>query len=187
MKQIFIIEHLEPEVYPWVVMEYKHISQNVGKSNLWFTNTSSNKLKPYGNVIKHSVKDAILQDACILDPESPNLLTPEEAKKYTYFIFGGILGDYPPRKRTEDELTNFLPNIPSYNIGKEQMSTDNAVAVVKEITKGTPMNKMKFQDTLTIRINDIESIELPYRYLIKNNKPYVSNEVINYLKRKKGF
>ncbi len=34
----FIIEHLEPELYPWCLIEYKHISKIVGKNNLIYTN-----------------------------------------------------------------------------------------------------------------------------------------------------
>jgi len=37
-KTVYIIEHLEPKLFPWCMIEYKHISKTVGKSNLWFTN-----------------------------------------------------------------------------------------------------------------------------------------------------
>ena len=37
-RQIYVIEHLEPRIYRWCVIEYKHISKIVGKENLWFTN-----------------------------------------------------------------------------------------------------------------------------------------------------
>ena len=35
---IYIIEHLEPKLWEWCILEYEHISQTVGKDNLWFTN-----------------------------------------------------------------------------------------------------------------------------------------------------
>jgi len=186
---IYIIEHLEPKVFKWCLLEYKNISKIVGKENLWFTNIKrkNKNLEKLGKVIKESVTKLNLKNACVLDPETNKTLEPNEANKFDYFVFGGILGDYPPRKRTTPELTAKIKNAEVRNIGKEQFSTDNAVLVTKEITKGTPLNKMKFQDKLSIKINDIESIELPYSYPIINGKPQISDELVSYLKKKKGF
>lgn len=187
---IYIIEHLEPRLWPWCVMEYKHIRKLVGRKNLWFTNISkqdAQKLKKYGKIIPTSASKLNLKQACILDPESTKLLTPQIASKYQYFIFGGILGDYPPRKRTKKELTSKFTRATSFNIGKHQMSTDNAVYTASCIAKGIPLSNLKFQDELEIRINKIESIILPYRYNLIKGKPLISPEVIHYLKRKKGF
>lgn len=188
-RKIFIIENLEPELWKWCIFEYKNVSKIVGKNNLWFTNIKrdSKKLKKYGKTLSKSVSKLNLSKICILDPESNKTLTPKEAQKYEHFVFGGILGDYPPKKRTKNELTSNLKNAKSYNIGKEQMSTDNAVAVVKEIIKGKNLNELKFKDKLEIRINKIESVILPYRYLIKNNKPFISKELIQFIKKKKSF
>ena len=38
MRQIYIIEHLEPKIGRWTLIEYAHISKIVGKRSLWFTN-----------------------------------------------------------------------------------------------------------------------------------------------------
>ena len=186
---IYIIEHLEPEVYPWCLIEYRNISKIVGKSSLWFTNIKKkNKdLEKLGRINSSSVSKMNLKNACVLDPETPRCLTPREAKNFDYFIFGGILGDYPPRKRTTPELTSKIKNSQVRNIGKKQFSTDNAVLVTKKIFDGFPLSKMRFIDKLIIRINDIESIELPYHYPIINGKSQISNELVNFLKNKKGF
>lgn len=189
---IYIIEHLEPRVFRWCLIEYKNISRILGSGNLWFTNIKqkskeARELRKYGKVIKKSASGLNLKNACVLDPEADKTLNPKEAKKFDYFIFGGILGDYPPRKRTASELTSRIKNAEARNLGKKQFSTDNAVFVVKEIAKGIPIEKIKFIDKLLIRINDIESIELPYRYPLIKNKPQVSEELVSYLKKKKGF
>jgi len=189
---IYIIEHLEPEVFDWCLMEYKNMSKFVGKDNLWFTNIkdeskNAKELENYGKVIKDSVTTLNLKNACILDPETPKVLEPEEAKSFDYFIFGGILGDYPPRKRTTPELTSKIKGVEVRNLGKEQLSTDNAVVVTQMIVQGTPFNKIKFQKNLTIQINKIESTELPYSYPIINGKPQISQELVKYLKNKKDF
>ncbi len=177
---------MEPELWPWCVIEYKHISKIVGQNNLWFTNIKPQDVKtlePYGKVSTQSIKALQLKEACILDPESPDLLTPNNSKQYQYFIFGGILGDHPPKKRTQEELTPFLPNVPAFNIGKEQMSTDNAVYVTKQITEGKNLSDLLFQDEVEIEINEIESTILPYRYTLVNGKPLMSEELIKFLKK----
>ena len=115
MKQIYIIEHLEPRIWSWCLIEYKNIGKIVGKSNLWFTNINSRdknvkELRRYGKIINKSVKNLDLQNSCVLDPEANKELGPKEAKGIRYFIFGGILGDYPPKKRTKKELTRFIKN-----------------------------------------------------------------------------
>ena len=122
MKPIFIIEHLEPRIWKWCLYEYEHISQIVGKENLWITNVrrGSSRLGKFGKVFRESVKEMKLEGVCVLDPEARESLTSEDSGKFRYFVFGGILGDYPPRKRTKKELTKFLPDAGVRNIGKKQ-------------------------------------------------------------------
>lgn len=189
---IYIIEHLEPEIWPWCLIEYKSISKIVGREFLWFTNIKqkgkkAKKLSKYGKIIEKSSSELDLKNSCVLDPESSLVLEPKEAKSFDYFIFGGILGDYPPRKRTTPELTNRIKNAQARNIGRNQFSTDNAVFVVNEIVSGKNLKDMKFADNLSIKINDVESIELPYHYPLVRGKPRISNELISYLKKKKTF
>lgn len=190
---IYIIEHLEPRLFKWCLIEYKNISKIVGKDNLWFTNIkrsskNAKELERYGRVIKESVRNLNLSKFCVLDPEASQTLSPKESKLFDYFIFGGILGDNPPRKRTTPELTSKIRNAEARNIGKKQFSTDNAVFVTKEIVENHKnFDEIKFIDTLTIKINDIESIDLPYRYPIINGKPQISQDLVNFLKRKRGF
>src|SRR3989338_3258371 len=99
MNPIYVIEHLDPRLWKWSFIEYKHISKFIGKKSVWFTNMKSKNLKNYGKVIKKSVKELNLKDSCILDPNAKRTLTPKEAKKFNFFIFGGILGDTPAQKR----------------------------------------------------------------------------------------
>ena len=187
---IYIIEHLEPRIWKWCLIEYKNISKIVGKENLWFTNIKrkNRNLESLGKVIRESVTKLNLKNICVLDPEAGKLLEPAEAKSFDYFIFGGILGDYPPRKRTKSELTKFIKNAEARNIGEKQFSTDNAVLVVKEIAENhRNLNDLKLKNKLTIKINDIESVDLPFCYPIINGKPQISPELVKFLKRKRGF
>ncbi len=189
MKPIFIIEHLEPRVWRWCEIEYASISKIVGNKNIWFTNLKrgSKPLETYGKVIKQSVRELDLKRVCVLDPEAQQTLTSEDKNKFDYFVFGGILGDYPPKKRTKKELTKFLPNASVRNIGKKQFSTDNAVYVTHEILNGKKLEDIPFQNKITIQLNKIESIDLPYFYPIVDGKPRMSPKLLTYLKKKKGF
>jgi len=183
----YIIEHLDKELGEWSLLEYKHISKIVGKENLWFTNIKDKeKLEEFGKVFAQSAAQLDLKKGCVLDPDSEITLETKHNKEFDYFIFGGILGDYPPRKRTKQELTNKI-NLPSFNIGKEQMSSDNAVYVVKEILDGKKLKQLKFQDELEIKTGVKDSVILPYKYVLVNGKPLISKELIQYIKENPGF
>lgn len=185
---IYIIEHLEPKMWRWCLIEYKNISKIVGKENLWITNVRrGNKiLINYAKVIKEPLKNLNLKNACILDPEADEILTPKKAKDFKYFIFGGILGDFPSQKRTKKELTSKL-DYSSFSIGKKQMPTDNAVKTVKEICNGKSIEQLKFKDKIEIRTGKNQSVIFPFRYILINNKPLISKELISYLKRRRSI
>ena len=185
----YIIEHLEEQVWKWCLIEYEHVSEIVGKGSLWFTNVGRrNKgLERIGKTIKKSVSELGLKNACVLDPDAEKTLTPGEAKKFDYFVFGGILGDYPAKRRTKKELTSKLRNAAARNIGRKQMATDNAVYVVKQIVEGERLSDLKFVDEVRIQINKHEETILPFGYVMVDGKPFVSEKLVGYLKRKKGF
>ena len=67
------------------------------------------------------------------------------------------------------------------------MSTDTAVIVAKMILDGKNFNDIKFIDSPNIPIKNrkyTEEVNLPYRYISKNNKPLISPKLIKYLKNK---
>jgi ribosome biogenesis SPOUT family RNA methylase Rps3 len=182
----YIIEHLEPKVFDWCLMEYKHISKIVGKQNLMVTNVKAkevSKLKEFADVRTESVKDLQLKNIGILDPDAPKTLAASD--KFDYLVFGGILGDYPPRMRTKIELV--VPGAERRNLGKEQFPTDNAVYVAKEIASGKKMSDLKFQDGLTIETGPNEAVDLPFRYVLVNGKPLICKELIEHLKKGEEF
>ncbi|MBI2545660.1 hypothetical protein HYV81_00600 [Candidatus Woesearchaeota archaeon] len=185
----FLIEHLEPKLYRWCLLEYKHISERVGKKNVIFTNVNARdkaKLSKFGEVYTKKVAKLELEKTCILDPYAKEKLKPADARKSGYFIFGGILGNNPAEGRTK-KLTEQMPKAARRNLGKRQLSTDTAVIVAKLILTGIPFEKIQFQDELEIETGEDESVVLPYPYVVKDGKAVVSKELVAYLKRKKGF
>src|SRR3989344_6405393 len=179
---IFVIEHLEKEMYNWCLIEYKHISDFVGKNNLLITNVKKkdiSKLKNIALTDSRSVLKLKLKKACLLDIKSKKTLLPNDS--FDYFIFGGILGDFPEQGRTEKYLTSKLKNVEIRNLGSIQMSTDTAVIVAKMILKGTPYEKLTFKDEPEVILNKgviDESVVLPYRYLIKDGKLVISKKLL---------
>lgn len=180
----FIIEHLDPRLWKWSFIEYKHISDFAGKENLIFTNVHGEKtiekLSKIGKVYKESIKKLKFENACILDPNAKETLSPED--KFDYLIMGGILGDNPPQKRTEKEITSKM-NIPARNLGHRQMSTNTAGYVAYKISKGTPLEKIKFQDQLVIKVSDWEEIILDFPYVIENGKLVLPDGYIEIAKK----
>lgn len=180
---LYVIEHLEPELWEWSLLEYKHVSRIVGKKNLLFSNVKkgSEKLKPYGKVTGKSVAELELDRPCLLDPRAGSVL--KTSDKFETFVFGGILGDHPPRKRTG--LLARRLSFPRRNLGKKQMSTDTAVFVAKMINDGVSFRRIPFKDGVEVWLGSAESVILPYRYVLKNNKPVLTPGIKKLLK--KGF
>ena len=61
--KMFVIEHLEPKLSKWVLIEYSHISKIIGKRNLIFTNVrkSSEKLNKIGKTERKKISELNLK------------------------------------------------------------------------------------------------------------------------------
>jgi ribosome biogenesis SPOUT family RNA methylase Rps3 len=182
----FIIEVCEPFISNWLLLEIKHSSNIVGKDKLLITNIKENYvqyLSKYGKVSSSSIinlkhfHDKII----ILDPLADLTLTPEEASNHI-LVIGGILGDDPPRGRTFKYITSKLPNCKARNLGKKQFSIDGAIYVAKLINGGKKLEEIPTMENLVINVDEFHEIILPYVYPLVNNKPLISDELIEYLK-----
>jgi ribosome biogenesis SPOUT family RNA methylase Rps3 len=164
----------------------------VGQENLIITNlkeTDLDKLKNFAEVKTESIanmKQKLDNDkTCVLDPAAKDVLSPKDNGFFEYIILGGILGDDPPKTRTQDEIR--LDKSARRHLGKDQFPTDNAAFVCREILAGTPIEEMEFTKDLEIEIEEGESIVLPFKYVMIDGQPLVSKEVIEILKKEYGF
>lgn len=179
----YIIELISP-LSEWALIEYRHISKIVGKANLIFTNCPSRMLKSLGKIQEQSITKLLQKNKtyCLLDPRAKIQLSPKD--NFDFYIFGGILGDYPPQDRTQ--ILSKKLKCAKRNLGKLQMSTDTAVLTAKTIVKDKiPYNKIQFIDSprITIKSGFIEeSVILPYRYVKKGDKSVISPELVRYVK-----
>ncbi|KAG8752990.1 hypothetical protein FRC14_006535, partial [Serendipita sp. 396] len=93
---------------------------------------------------------------CLLDPKSPIELSPNDGDGiFDWFLFGGILGDDPPRDRTGELRTM---GFPTRHLGPVQMTTDTALGVTKMVVKDdVPLNSIPYIDRPTIQFSSNES------------------------------
>jgi ribosome biogenesis SPOUT family RNA methylase Rps3 len=186
IKPVFVIEHLEPEIGKWLLFEYAHASEIVGKNRLTFTNVKKKgdkaKLSRLGTVHERSASEIFSQEkVVILDPKAEKSLKPEDFVGKDAVIIGGILGDYSPKGRTSKLLTKRFPKATVRNIGKSQFSIDGAVYVAKLVSEGTPLEKIPVKKGLTLRLNEYAEVYLPYAYPLRNGKPVLSQKLVAYL------
>ncbi|KAI6038666.1 SAM-dependent RNA methyltransferase [Pisolithus marmoratus] len=179
---------------PWVELEYCHMIKLAGPSaSVQFTHLSTNagsslgsKLSSFSgkcevdqlaNHVVHSAsisellrqKNVPLSRVCLLDPKADRPLQPGDKDEFGWFLFGGILGDDPPRDRTS-ELRRL--GFPSRHLGPVQMTTDTALAVTKRVVDdGVPLDEIPYIDFPTIRFNAHESVEMPFRYIREGSEP----------------
>ena len=180
----YIIEHLEPKLYEWCLIEYKHISELIGKENLIITNVKNkSRLR---NITKYAFKKSFfelgLRSICLLTLYARKTLTKEDSKKFNYLVLGGILGDNPPKKRTIKYFNR--TKCEKRNLGSKQMSTDTAVYVADSIIKGKSINDFDFIDTIEIKLDNCLGVELPFRYVKLNGKILLPKGLIKFLKKR---
>lgn len=181
-----------PESLPtWVQHEYAHMLQRTchpesRNNTVYFTNLSAKSSTALRARLPTSSDHAPLlsssvattssvqqmidagelphkQRICLLDPKAEKEISPEDRESFDSFLFGGILGDDPPRDRTK-ELRKL--GFPGRHLGSVQMTTDTAVFVTSLVIDcQTPLSRIPFLDFPTIQFNAQESVEMPFRYV----------------------
>ncbi|KAF9262765.1 DUF431-domain-containing protein [Marasmius fiardii PR-910] len=183
-------DEVSKTVPPWVDLEYAHMRTLAGlKSRVYFTNLSKASAQSLQAKFRSSqnpeteqaqvscqtsgildlVKEELggsLEKVCLLDPKAEKELSPEDGDgRFEWFLFGGILGDDPPRDRT-GELR--VLGFPGRHLGSVQMTTDTALGVTKRVVHDkVPLDKIEYVDFPTITFNPKESVEMPFRYMIQ--------------------
>lgn len=174
----YIIEHMEQGFSEWVVLEYSQIIRDVGKENLILTSlpkstTEKDIPEPLLALgLQWTTDECISLDGgldvnrvCLLDPAAEGDLVPEDAPKFDYFVFGGILGSHPRIDRTGILREKY--GFAGRRLGALQMTTDTAVRTTQIIIENQKkFADIKFIDYPEIRYNKYESTEMPFRYVL---------------------
>lgn len=182
----YIIEHMEEGFSEWVTLEYAQILRDVGTDNLLLTSLPEGTndsdipelLRKMG--LKWTTKSLSdipeafpswepLQNGrvCLLDPRAELDLQPEDSKQFDYFVFGGILGDHPPRDRTKELNIAYPGLLVGRRLGDKQMTTDTAIRTTQLIIKDQKkFEDIKFIDYPEFRFSKKEATEMPFRYVL---------------------
>ncbi|KAL8635063.1 MAG: hypothetical protein Q9228_007409 [Teloschistes exilis] len=171
----YVVEHLDPECGPWSTLEYVAIAIESTEAGARFCLSSAPQdldlpellRATKGLHVTHQGVEDIYRDCkdrvCLLDPAAKDELNPTDADVFDVFVFGGILGDDPPRDRTSE------------------LRKKGFVA---------PLNQIQYVDHPEIRIDEHESTQMPFRYAKDNQgKPVMPEGMLELIKKDsdKGF
>ncbi len=191
-KFTFVVEHLDPELGPWSALEYKAITHESRLDGCYFILSSvpssllqSHELQKIGADVKSESVETYFADrkhrVCLLDPQAKKELVPADGKDFDVFLFGGILGDDPPRDRTSELRKR---GFAGRRLGPKQMTTDTAVRVTRMvILKQMNLDEIPYVDFPELQLNDHESTEMPFRYVLgSDGKPIMPKGMLDLIK-----
>ena len=189
-KPILVIEHCEPNLSEWLMLEYKNSVKIWGKNTI-FTNVIDKKviniLKTIAKTEKKNAKELLDNKKClVLDPQSEKTLKTDDFTNLYAIIIGGILGYEKPKGRTKKLITDKY-GFQTRNIGKIQLTIDGAVFIAKEIASGKKLKEIEIAYELEIIHDPVHSTVLPFGYPIVNNKPVITPGLIEYITRINGI
>ncbi|RDA84536.1 hypothetical protein CP532_3747 [Ophiocordyceps camponoti-leonardi (nom. inval.)] len=173
----FIVEHLDPELGPWSELEYSAIAeetQRSGADNRFILSSLPASFRVPAELSakaafrpeRRGVEELYAADksrVCLLDPAADRDLSPEDGDVFRVFLFGGILGDDPPRDRTSELRSK---GFQGRRLGPKQMTTDTAVRVTRMVVQDRiALSDIPYVDSPELKLNDHESTEMPFRYV----------------------
>ncbi|RDW91182.1 putative DUF431 protein [Coleophoma crateriformis] len=196
----YIVEHLDDELGPWSELEYVTIAKESHEAGSKFCLSSVPPALELPAVLTavpgfaadgRSVETLYAKDkarVCLLDPSATKELSPEDGEIFDVFLFGGILGDDPPRDRTSELRKK---GFQGRRLGPMQMTTDTAVRVTRMIVQSKiPLDQISYIDNPELVVNKNESTEMPFRYVKgEDGQPIMPEGMVELIKRdsEKGF
>ncbi|KAJ5113002.1 SAM-dependent RNA methyltransferase predicted [Penicillium angulare] len=189
----FVVEHLDPELGPWSALEYAAIARESHDRGARFLLSSvpaelqmpADLAATRGLEVEQRSVEEIFADrkdrVCLLDPSAKVELSPEDGDTFDVFLFGGILGDDPPRDRTSELRKK---GYVGRRLGPKQMTTDTAVRVTRMVVhEKVPLEEIPYVDYPEILINEHERTEMPFRYVKDaNNEPIMPDGMVDLIK-----
>ncbi|GAA5893816.1 protein-arginine N-methyltransferase SFM1 [Sporobolomyces salmoneus] len=206
----YVIEHMEDDnpnsTFPhWIALEYAQMLRLSAPSTVIFSSLSPSSVESLRSqllekgmdqkrfrVETKSVRELMQEEGvelgkvCLLDPRAEKVVGPEDGGEFDWFLFGGILGDDPPRDRTGILRKD---GYPSRHLGPVQMTTDTALGVTKLCVQDfKKLDEIKFVDHPTIKFPgkgyENESVEMPFRYVVdeKTGEPILPEGMREHLR-----
>jgi ribosome biogenesis SPOUT family RNA methylase Rps3 len=183
---LLIIEHCEPTLSEWLLLEYKHAAK-LWSGDILFTRVNTVKtkkiLQTLGSVKKENANDLYAGKECIvLDPQATKPLTTKDCASADALIVGGLLGYEKPQGRTKT-LISASSGFHTRHLGPLQLSIDGAVFVIKAITLGLPLKDIEIAKEVEIIHDPVHSTILPFGYPVIENKPVITPGLVEYLSK----
>ena len=181
---MLIIAYCEEELSEWLWLEYKH-SSDIWEGDVVFTNVSGKmkeRLADIGRVDERAFSE-VFTNVIVLDPGASEALKPHDFDDSEGVVVGGILGYDVPKGRTEELVTHKAPMAKVRNLGEKQLTIDQAALVAKLVSMGTQLSEIEITDSVEVARDDIESILLPYGYVIMEGKVLLTPGLRDYLLR----
>ncbi|KAI0471426.1 DUF431-domain-containing protein [Xylaria cf. heliscus] len=198
IRKTYIVEHLDPELGPWSELEYTAIARETARAGGTFVLSSlpaqlaANLPRRLAGAPGFRPETRGVEDmyptgeerkrVCLLDPRADKDINPDDGALFDTFLFGGILGDDPPRDRT-GELR--VKGFEGRRLGPVQMTTDTAVRVTRMvIDEQFTLNMVPYIDHPDLKINEHESTEMPFRYVKGDDgKPVMPEGMMDLIKK----
>ncbi|KAA8652238.1 hypothetical protein EYZ11_002307 [Aspergillus tanneri] len=207
-----VVEHLDPELGDWSALEYSCIAResHTAGSRFLLSSVPTSLQMPEdlattkGFEVEHRSIEEIFADrksrVCLLDPSAQVELSPADGEIFDVFLFGGILGDDPPRGKFYAEINGpTLANLMDADrtselrkkgyagrrLGPKQMTTDTAVRVTRMVVhEKVPLEQIQYVDYPEILINEHERTEMPFRYVKGDHgQPIMPQGMIDLIKK----
>ncbi|MEM1680753.1 MAG: SAM-dependent methyltransferase [Sulfolobales archaeon] len=189
-----VVEHLEPCISPWLLSEYSYLSK-LFKMRTVFTNVKdrgqAELLRKYGTVFMEDFLSTLPKlgviNAIILDPKASKPLRREELVNADAVIVGGIMGDHPPRGRTEELITSRARHLTARNLGEKQLTIAGVAYVLKEIEDGRELGELdiRYGLQISVKIKDFELVvDLPYAFPYRDGKPVLPEDYVEVITKK---
>lgn len=184
---ILVIEHCEPKLSEWLMLEYQHAAK-LWEGKILFTNVgnekTANALRAIGSIERKKANEFFHGKNCIiLDPQSKKTLVTKDFENLNGIIIGGILGYEKPQGRTKEMLSD-KSDFETRHIGKIQLTIDGAAFVAKAISLGMKLDDIEITYEIEIIHDSVHSTILPFGYPIIDNKPVITPGLIQYLNKK---
>ncbi|ERS96649.1 protein-arginine N-methyltransferase SFM1 [Sporothrix schenckii 1099-18] len=193
MGKTYIVEHLDEELGQWSELEYITIARETGDfclSSIPATLALPQELKDMPGFVAETrgVEEIYGQDpakkarVCLLDPAAAHELSPEDGELFDVFLFGGILGDNPPRDRTSELRAK---GFTGRRLGPKQMTTDTAARVTRIVVEQKiALDDIPYLDFPELKFNEHESTEMPFRYVKGDDgKPIMPEGMVDLIRK----
>ncbi|KAH9900192.1 SAM-dependent RNA methyltransferase [Xylariomycetidae sp. FL2044] len=202
----YTVEHLDPELGPWSELEYLAIAKETHRAGGTFCLSSlapgfrvpdALAAVPGFRAENRGIEEMVVgagegqgdadgeskkKRVCLLDPQGKEDLSPDDRERFDVFLFGGILGDDPPRDRTSELRKK---GFEGRRLGPVQMTTDTAVRVTRMvIDEQFTLNKIPYLDFPELKFNDHESTQMPFRYVKgEDGNPVMPEGMVDLIKK----